>query len=88
MDDHVHVVVEPFDGHRLTAILQGWNSFTAHRLKSLSRQIGSIWQDESFDRIIRDQRELVEKLQYIQSNPQKRWTHIGHYRWLWISKEI
>ena len=66
----------------------GWKSFTAHHIKSLSGRIGSIWQDESFDRIIRDERELVEKLAYIQGNPQKRWPEIRDYPWLWISKQI
>ena len=88
MNDHVHVAVEPFSGHRLTAIVQGWKSFTAHHIKSLSGRIGSIWQDESFDRIIRDERELVEKLEYIKSNPQKRWAEIRDYRWVWIIKEL
>src|SRR5713226_8757774 len=27
-----NVVVEPFDGHRLTAIVQSWKSFTASKL--------------------------------------------------------
>ncbi len=47
-----------------------------------------IWQDESFDRIIRDERELVEKLEYIKSNPQKRWAEIRDYRWVWVIKEL
>jgi putative transposase len=32
---------------------------------------GQLWQDESFDRIIRDQPELDEKLRYVVNNPVK-----------------
>jgi hypothetical protein len=33
---------------------------------------GSIWQDESWDRIIRDQKELDEKLHYMLYNPVRK----------------
>jgi hypothetical protein len=32
---------------------------------------GSIWQDESWDRIVRDAAEFDEKLQYMADNPVK-----------------
>ena len=33
---------------------------------------GSIWQDERFDRIVRDEAEFLEKWQYIMNNPLKK----------------
>ena len=41
-----------------------------------------MWQDESFDRIIRDEKEYSEKLKYIQNNPYKRWPELSEYDWL------
>jgi REP element-mobilizing transposase RayT len=42
------------------------------RLLNRSRNIkGNVWQDESFDRIIRDNNELHEKINYMHYNPVK-----------------
>jgi hypothetical protein len=56
------------------------------RLVNESRgKYGSLWQDESWDRIVRDQAEFDEKLQYMLNNPVKRglvedpWTYDGWY---------
>ncbi len=32
---------------------------------------GSLWQDERFDRIVRDEAEFIEKWEYIAKNPIK-----------------
>ena len=82
MDDHVHAVVTPLDGARLQAILHTWKSFTAHRLQRERGRRGRVWQDESFDRIIRNEGELIEKLLYVAGNPRKRWPAVEGYPWL------
>ena len=83
MNDHVHVVAEPYAGHRLTTIIQSWKSYAAYRLQAGCGRKGSIWQDEYFDRIIRDDAELAAKLEYIRTNPEKRWPGVGEYAWMW-----
>jgi hypothetical protein len=47
------------------------------------RRFGRIWQDEYFDRIIRDDKEFVQKREYIIANPWKRWPEIENYSWAW-----
>ena len=42
----------------------------------------AVWQDESFDRIVRDQAELNEKGRYILGNPFKRWPELNTYEWI------
>src|SRR5262245_61933794 len=32
MDDHVHVIVQPLEGHRLESLVHSWKSFTANRM--------------------------------------------------------
>ncbi len=44
---------------------------------------GQVWQHEYFDRIVRNDNELVEKLNYIVRNPWKRWPDVDEYRWVW-----
>jgi REP element-mobilizing transposase RayT len=83
MNDHVHVLVRPHDGRRLEDLVHSWKSYTTHRLQSLGRR-GKVWQEEYFDRIVRDDEEFLEKCQYIFNNPFKRWPGVQHYPWVWI----
>jgi REP element-mobilizing transposase RayT len=82
MNDHVHTIVTPAADMRLQDILHSWKSFSAHRLQRGRGRTGKVWQDESFDRVIRDDWELLEKLTYVASNPSKRWPGIETYRWM------
>lgn len=76
MPDHVHVLAQPltiieggvFD---LTEILHSVKSFSAHKINKRKGMKGSVWQDERFDRIVRDELEFNEKWQYIRNNPVK-----------------
>lgn len=82
MNDHVHTLVTPWEPHSLQAIIHSWKSFTANRLQRTGRRCGKIWQDESLDRIVRDEDEFLEKMRYIQQNPRRRWPEIGDYPWV------
>ncbi len=85
MNDHIHVVVEPVPGRRLETIVQGWKSYTAHRLSKGTSRVSPVWLDEYFDRVIRSEAELTEKLNYICSNPSTRWPELQTYQWLWLA---
>ena len=85
MNDHIQVVVEPAAGRRLEHIVQGWKSYTAHRLSKGNSRVSPIWLDEYFDRVIRSGVELTEKLNYICGNPGKRWPGLHTYPWLWVA---
>jgi REP element-mobilizing transposase RayT len=82
MNNHVHLLVRPFEGHELQTIVHSWKSFSAHRLQTTGRK-GRIWLDEYFDRVVRDADELDEKARYIAGNPWKRWPELAGYEWLW-----
>jgi REP element-mobilizing transposase RayT len=84
MNDHVHVIVEPHTAFRLQAIVQAWKSFTANRFQREQGREGAIWQDEYFDRVIRDEAEYEQKRDYILANPFRRWPEVGAYRWQWV----
>jgi REP element-mobilizing transposase RayT len=83
MNDHVHVLVRPLLQYELHEILHSWKSYSAHQMQRDSRRRGQIWQHEYFDRIVRDDKELSEKINYILQNPWKRWPEINEYRWVW-----
>ncbi len=65
------------------AFLHSWKSFTARQMQREHQRCGRIWQDESFDRIVRDDEEFAQKLDYIVGNPWKRWPELGDYPWVW-----
>ena len=83
MDDHVHALITPLANYELESILHSWKSFTAHQMQRGKRRFGRVWQDEYFDRIIRDDKELVQKCDYIIANPWKRWPEMESYPWVW-----
>jgi REP-associated tyrosine transposase len=87
MNDHVHALVMPLGTHRLKGILHSWKSFTAHQMRRDPRRAGHVWQDEYFDRIIRDDKEFLQKLRYIVNNPSKRWPDLEAYPWVWPTEE-
>ena len=84
MNDHVHVIVRCLNGHQLDQIIHSWKSFTTNTIQRTTLRKGALWQDESFDRVIRDDREFHETLKYIENNPTDRWPVITSYRWLYI----
>ena len=83
MDDHVHVLLEPLAPHELQGIIHSWKSFTARLMQRQHKRFGRVWQDEYFDRVVRDDQEFVQKFEYIIGNPWKRWPDIDEYAWVW-----
>ena len=83
MDDHVHVVVTPEPGVELEQVVHSWKSFAAWRLQRECGRVGPIWRDESYDRIVRTEWELAQKVAYVLRNPLRRWPEAEHYPWVW-----
>ncbi len=81
MDDHTHALVLPLPNHSLQQILHSWKSFTAKRLRKLGARAVPVWQDEYFDRIVRDETDLIRKAEYVLGNPLKRWPEMQEYPW-------
>jgi alanyl-tRNA synthetase/REP element-mobilizing transposase RayT len=96
MPDHVHVLLEPRiqtddpDGkpvfYALSDILQTLKSVSSHRINKLAGVKGQrVWENESFDRVIRSERDLKEKFHYICRNPWDAGVAQADedYAWLW-----
>jgi leucyl-tRNA synthetase len=81
MNDHVHVIARPFEGHPLEEAVHSWKSYTANALQKEHGRLGHVWEREYFDRIIRDEDEFNEKANYIAQNPFKRWPELESYEW-------
>ncbi|XAM01134.1 class I tRNA ligase family protein [Phycisphaeraceae bacterium D3-23] len=90
MPDHVHLLLTPYmadegNWHSLSALLHSIKSFSANQINRVRGATGSLWLDESFDRIVRDEDEFYEKWNYIRNNPVKSGLsdEQGQYEWLW-----
>ena len=80
MPNHVHALVSPIQGHELAQVMHSWKSFTAHEIdKALGRK-GTIWEDESFDHIVRNEAQLERFGRYIADNPGKARLSANTYR--------
>ena len=88
MDDHMHVLVKPLGNHQVERIVHSWKSFTAHKFQKESGREVPIWQAEYFDRIVRDEKEFLDKAQYIINNPLKRWPEMEEYPWAWVKQDL
>ena len=69
MPDHAHVILRPNPKVSLSRITKGTKGVTARLVNTMRGRAESLWQDESWDRIVRDQNELDEKMGYIFDNP-------------------
>ncbi len=71
MPNHVHCLVRPLGEHTLPEILHSWKSFTAKQINAVLGREGKVWQDESFDCIVRDEAALDRFSAYVLENPVK-----------------
>jgi putative DNA methylase len=68
MPNHVHLLITP--RAPVSKLMQSLKRFTArdgNRILGLTGQ--PFWQDESYDRLVRDEREFQRIAQYIEANP-------------------
>ncbi len=69
MPNHVHVLVAPLGERQLSDILRSVKSYSAKRINAVLKRSGPIWQQESFDHIVRSPAQLERIVQYIRDNP-------------------
>jgi len=58
MPNNVHVRFWLFAGESLASILGSWKKFPSRRVNAMVNRRGMLWQDESYDHLIRDAQEF------------------------------
>ncbi|NNF00080.1 MAG: transposase [Pyrinomonadaceae bacterium] len=71
MPNHIHVLLKPYEGVKLSDITQSIKSYTAHRANRILNRNGRFWQAETFDRYIRNRKHFLSVIKYIEDNPVK-----------------
>ena len=91
MPDHVHMILIPkiVNGRYvpLQRILKSLKGASAHSINNERRETGPVWQEESFDRVLRNDDQLYKAVEYIAENPvaARMAKTPGEYQWLWIN---
>lgn len=94
MPDHVHFICLPLTDERgsisIPEITRTVKSESAHRINAALRRSGRVWQDESFDHVLRGDESLRKRVQYILENPLRAGLVVPpeEYRWLWWDREL
>lgn len=79
MPNHVHVLFRPLPGHPLETIIHSWKSFCAKQVNKILGRSGTLWQDDYWDRIVRNEARFNDYLGYIRDNPVKAKLPPGQY---------
>ena len=83
MPNHVHTLIEVFNGISLSEIIHSWKSYSANQINKLLNRTGQVWMMEYFDRYIRDYEHFDKVVNYIHNNPVKAGLvkYPSEYRW-------
>ena len=90
MPDHVHLIFTPLKDDEgnvfgLAEIMSGIKGASAHTVNRTLNRRGHVWQDESFDHVLRSDESTHSKVQYICENPVRKGlaATADEYLWLW-----
>jgi len=95
MPDHVHLLFTALRDAQgwtfaLPEILRALKGASARSINTLLGRRGSVWQDESFDHVLRGNESLLETVEYIRQNPVRKGlvSRPADYPWLWVAPHI
>jgi REP element-mobilizing transposase RayT len=91
MPDHVHLILAPLNDIKrlqvrtLPEIMDAIKGASAHMINKRAGRRGPVWQDESFDHVLRSSESLDQKVDYILANPVRSGLveRAEEYSWLW-----
>ena len=95
MPEHVHLLFTPLrdpEGwpYTLPQILKVLKGASARSVNRLLGHSEPVWQDESFDHVLRHEQSLPVKIEYLRQNPVRRGLVLRpeDYRWLWVNPSL
>ena len=87
MPDHVHVILKPLvvggQSEPLWRITHSLKSWLAHRINEMRGRKGSVWQEESYDHMLRNREDYSEKAAYVYDNPRRKGLVDDPANWPW-----
>jgi REP element-mobilizing transposase RayT len=71
MPNHVHLLIKLLQGKYLRDFIKMLKGFTAREANKILDRKGKFWQEDYFDRYIRDEKHYFSTINYIENNPVK-----------------
>jgi putative transposase len=84
MPNHIHALIEVWQ-LPLGRILQHWKGYTAKAANQILGREGTFWEDDYFDRYIRDEDHFRRVVRYIENNPVRAGLVRVASEWPWSS---
>jgi len=66
--NHVHMLLEPMEGHLISDIMHSLKRYTAREINKQTGKSGAFWQREYFDHIVRSEEQLYKYARYIRNH--------------------
>lgn len=79
MPNHIHVLVGALPRDRMLLQVTSWKKWSAIQINRLLGRGGRLWQDESFDHLVRDKAAFARYRRYIAENPDKARLREGEF---------
>jgi leucyl-tRNA synthetase len=79
MQNHVHAMFQLAPGIALEDVMHSWKSFTAKRINEALGKSGKLWQDEYWDRIVRDGEHRTNLRRDMERNPLRARLRAGEF---------
>jgi REP element-mobilizing transposase RayT len=96
MPDHAHLILTPLINTEvarvcsLAEIMCAIKGVSSHHINRRLCRNGRIWQEESFDHVLRSSEGLDEKIAYVMNNPVRKGlvSRAEEYPWLWAKSRV
>lgn len=69
MPDHFHAVLVPKHSWNISQVMQSVKGYAARVINARGDVRGQLWQRSFYDRMIRDEAQLFEAIEYVHMNP-------------------
>ena len=79
MPNHVHCLTTLHPAALLEKVLKSWKGFSARSINQHLSRSGMLWQEDYFDRLIRDTDHFANCVRYIRRNPAKAGLKAGDF---------
>ena len=79
MPNHVHLLVGGLSRGKMLAQVTSWKKWSALQINKIMDVKGRLWQDESFDHLVRSEAAFHKFRRYIAANPVKGNLKEGEY---------
>jgi REP element-mobilizing transposase RayT len=69
MPNHIHALFCLMEPYRLEFVIKSWKGFSAREINRRMKTEGAVWQEDYWDRLIRNEAHWLKCREYIRENP-------------------